>query len=65
MVIISGSPSRCVVECKTRSKNCWKTVSEGKFGSEWWRENLRMEKVTIDVICCEIRCYIEKEVSTT
>ena len=35
-------------------------MSKGKFGSEWWRENLRMEKATFDIICREIRPYIEK-----
>ena len=40
-------------------------MSGGKFGSEWWKENLRMEKATFDIICHEIRPYIEKEVGTT
>ena len=65
MAIISRCPLQWRVWCKTRSKNWWKAVSEGKFGSEWWKENLRMEKATFDIICREIRPYIEKEVGTT
>ena len=65
MTIISGSPSQWQVWCKTLSKNWWKAMSGGKFGSEWWKENLRMEKAMFDIICREIRPYIEKEVGTT
>ena len=62
MAIVSRSSLRCRVWCKARSKDWWEAVSAGKLGSEWWRENLRMEKATFDIICREIRPYIQKEV---
>ena len=46
MAIVSGSPMGHKVWCKARSWDWWKAVSEGNMGSQWWKENLRMEKAT-------------------
>ena len=49
--------------CKPRSQEFWKAVVEGKFGDEWWKLNLRMNKDTFNIVCTVLRSYIEKQVS--
>ena len=33
----------------------------GVYGETWWRENLRMTRETYDVLCDELRPYLQKE----
>ena len=51
-----------LVWCKPRSKEWWAAVRSGQFGSDWWKENLRMSEDTFVIICRELRPYIEKQV---
>ena len=49
--------------CKP-SQEFWKAAVEGKFGEDWWKQNLRMKKDTFDIVCSILRPYIiEKQVS--
>lgn len=59
---IARDPFKTRVWSKEHSRSWWNAVCEGKFGSVWWKENLRMEKATFDFLCQEIRPHIEKQV---
>lgn len=51
------------VWCKTRSTEWWRGVSTGLYGDEWWRENLRMTRPTFEIVCNELKPYIERQVT--
>ena len=46
---------------KPRSDQWWKDVENGKYGEEWWRDNLRMTEHTFRILCNELRPYIQKQ----
>ena len=49
--------------CKPKSRIFWPSASEGQFGNDWRRENLRMNKETFDIICHEFKPYFSKAVT--
>ena len=46
---------------RPRSDHWWKDVESGKYGENWWKENLRMTKHTFQILCSELQPYIQKE----
>ena len=46
--------------CAPRSKQWWEAVQAGAFGEDWWKENLRMAYSTFNIICNELRPYIQR-----
>lgn len=50
--------------CKQKSTEWWRNAIAGNFGETWWRENLRMSKETFEILCNELRPYIERQVTT-
>ena len=57
----SRIPIGCSVWCRTRSKYWWEAVTNGEFGEELWKQNLRMTKSTFDILCDELHQYIGRE----
>ena len=55
------SPSIRSIWCKPRTRGFWEAARSGVFGSQWWRENLRMNEDTFNVFCSELKPYIRKE----
>ena len=53
--------SRRTIWSKPRSDQWWKDVENGKYGEEWWRENLRMTEHTFRILCSELQPYIKKK----
>ena len=49
------------VWCKERSTEWWHDVISGLYGESWWLENLRMTHRTFDILCDELRPYIERQ----
>ena len=49
------------VWCRPQSKHWWESVTNGEFGEEWWKQNLRMRKSTFDILCAELCPYIGRE----
>lgn len=64
MIALGSSFERVgrVMWCKPRSRHWWEAVRSGVFGSEWWKENLRMSQDTFIIICNELRPHIQKQV---
>ena len=46
---------------KPRSDQWWKDVENGKYGEEWWRDNLRMTERTFRILCNELQPYIQRK----
>ena len=44
-----------------RSSDWWRGVLDGLYGDGWWRENLRMTRDTFQMICDELRPYLERQ----
>ena len=38
-------------------------MTGGLYDNEWWRENLRMSRDTFQIVCNELRPYIERKVT--
>lgn len=51
------------VWCKQRTRGFWDAARQGIFDSHWWRENLRMNKETFEMLCHELDIYLKKEVT--
>ena len=49
----------CVVQ--TTQLNWWEDVLSGRYGDMWWKENLRMSRVTFDILCRELHTHIERQ----
>lgn len=46
---------------KPRSNEWWRDAISGRYGSDWWRSNLRMSKDTFNLLCSLVRPYIERQ----
>ena len=47
---------------RPRSQDWWERASTGVFGGDhWWRENLRMNRATFQILCNELRPHIERK----
>lgn len=51
------------VWCKPRAQGYWEAAKAGVFGDGWWYENLWMSKSTFDVLCNQLKPYIEKSIT--
>ena len=47
-----------------RNRHWWTAAGNGLFGEHWWKENLRMNRETFNVLCNELRPFIQKQVTT-
>lgn len=45
----------------SRSQQWWHDVRNGKYGIDWWKQNLRMTEHTFAILCNEVRPYIRKK----
>ena len=61
MAIDSKERVQRSVWCKERSKEWWREVVSGLYGESWWLENLRMTHRTFDILCDELRPYIQRQ----
>lgn len=46
---------------KPRSQQWWMDVDSNRYGAQWWKENLRMNRDTFMILCSELRPYIQRE----
>ena len=44
-----------------RSTQWWIDVEGGRYGDEWWKSNFRMNRDTFNLLCSEVRPYVERE----
>ena len=56
--------TRPVVWCKPRSKDWWMKAVRSDYSDNWWYSNLRMSKETFDVLCIELRPYLQRQDTT-
>ena len=60
IIAVCNRVTRRTIWVKHRSDQWWKDVQSGKYGEEWWRENLRMSEHTFHILCSELRPHIQK-----
>ena len=47
-----------------RSNEWWKRAMAGIYGGDWWRQNLRMSRDTFEILCTELKPYLERQVTS-
>ena len=47
--------------CIPRDRQMFPDAVAGKLGTSWWKQNLRMSRDTFNIICNELRPYIQKK----
>ena len=52
--------TRVRVWSEPKSREWWRHVEVGLFGEDWWRENMRMSHDTFQIICAQLRPYIQR-----
>ena len=61
MLATISAPVQRSMWCRPRSLVWWDEVNSGRYGEGWWKENLRMSRDTFEVLCRELKPYIEKQ----
>ena len=46
---------------RSRSVHWWSDVWSGRYGEAWWKASLHMSRDTFNVLCQELRPYIEMQ----
>ena len=47
--------------CIPRARQMFRDALAGKLGKSWWKQNLRMSRDTFNIICNELRLYVQKK----
>lgn len=63
LILLLGLRCRACPEvwCYYRSAEWWRGVLAGLYGDGWWVENMRMTRETFQLVCSELRPYIERQ----